>query len=146
MKRILRKSDIILIAVLALISAFTVWLSWNAGSSGKTVRVQADGRTYGIYSLSEDQVIDIDTDLGHNQLTIKGGKAMMTEASCPDGYCMRQHKSEGGIDSSNETIICLPNKVIVSVEGGGTDSDETVPDAVSGSPAAGNSGDSSGGS
>lgn len=139
MKGILRKSDIILIAVLAVVSVFTAWYAWNAGSGGTTVRVQADGKVYGTYDLSKDQVIDIDTSLGHNQLTIKDGKAYMSEASCPDKYCMNQYKSSGGIDESNETIICLPNKVIVSVEGeDGSDSDK--PDAVSGSPAAGISG------
>ena len=33
----------------------------------------------------------------------------MTEATCPDHLCMKQH----AIDSKGGTIVCLPNKVVI---------------------------------
>ena len=60
----------------------------------------------------------------------------MTEASCPDGYCLGQYKQSGGIDASNQTIVCLPNRVAISVKSDGSrdvDQDEGgAPDIVSG--------------
>ena len=56
-------------------------------------------------------------DGGHNRLVIKDGKAWVEEASCPDGICAA-HKP---IHREGESIVCLPNKVVVTVvtaEGG----------------------------
>ena len=57
-------------------------------------------------------------------ITVQDGQVFVSGASCPDKLCMAQgHKSHGG-----ETIVCLPNKLVVSVVGG--DGGQT--DAVAG--------------
>ena len=38
----------------------------------------------------------------------------MVEADCPDKLCVHQK----AISKNNETIICLPNKVVVQVTSG----------------------------
>ena len=43
---------------------------------------------------------------------IKNGKADMTEADCPDKLCVHQKP----VSKNHESIICLPNKVIVEVD------------------------------
>ena len=157
MKGIIKKADIALAAVLLLFCAGTAWFAYGFGSDGADIEISVDGKLYGTYSLSKDDVIDVDTDLGHNQVTIKDGKAFMSEASCPDGYCLGQHKSAGGINRSDQTLVCLPNRVVVSVTGDGSDGQNglvknesggadavsgsqgagAAPDAVAGTPAAG---------
>ena len=42
---------------------------------------------------------------------LKDGKVKMTEASCPDHVCIRQ----GTIDAPGETVVCLPNKVVLEI-------------------------------
>ena len=77
----------------------------NRGSHG-SVRITVDGEEYGTYSLAKDQTISI----GHTNICeIKDGQAHMTEATCPDHLCMKQH----AIDSKGGTIVCLPNKVVI---------------------------------
>ena len=49
-----------------------------------------------------------------NTLVIENGKADMISADCPDKLCVNQH----AISSNGETIVCLPNKVVVEVEDG----------------------------
>ena len=56
-----------------------------------------------------------DTDTGFiNTLVIENGKADMISADCPDKLCVKQH----AISSNGETIVCLPNKVVVEIEDG----------------------------
>ena len=49
-----------------------------------------------------------------NVLMIKDGRAQMKSADCPDQICVRQK----AISKEGESIICLPNKVVVSIVGG----------------------------
>lgn len=135
----LRKADLILAAcVIAVCAALSVYV-YGLGSHGSEVIVRYQGEVYGTWPLKEDRVVDIDTKDGHNQITISHGKVLMTEADCPDGYCRNQHRSTGGIDQSNQTIVCLPNRIVVTVESGSTDDgqnhvDSDAPDVMTGSP------------
>ena len=139
MKGIIRKADIVLAVALAVLCALSCWFVYGSGGTGGAVVViEHDGEVWGRYSLYEPQVIDINTDMGHNQAVIADGKVYMSEADCPDHYCMGQHRDDGGIDSSNETIVCLPNKIVIGVEGGDRVSGAGgEPDAVTGVPVSG---------
>ena len=85
-----------------------------------TVTVKVDGKVTGTYPLAKDQKIRING--GTNILTIKNGKAKMTDADCPDQLCVHQKAAS----KNHESIICLPNKVVVEVDG----SEESEFDAV----------------
>ncbi len=115
MKYVIKKADIALGIFLSVLCAVVCWYVYSSGSSGSYAAVTVNGQAYGTYSLAEDQEIDIDSEYGHNRLTVSGGRILMTEASCPDGYCLNQHKKNGGMKDSNQTIVCLPNRVAVSI-------------------------------
>ena len=105
--------DIILIASLLVISGGACLFLFFARDAGDAVSVEVDGEVVGIYSLSRDgEYVLCD---GSNILEIKSGKAFMKSASCPDRTCVRSH----AISNVGETIVCLPNRVIVSVVGDG---------------------------
>lgn len=108
----MKKTERLFIAGI-LAAALLLWLGmWLARRGNhQTIRITVNGKEYGTYSLSEDQVIKIgDT----NVCEIKDGKARMTEADCPDHLCLRQR----AIGESGGTIICLPNKVVIEGEKG----------------------------
>lgn len=109
-----RKKDFMLIAfivVIAAVSALLIQLIQR--DAGSAVRITIDGVLYGEYSLSEEQSISIDEELGYNRLVIKDNSVYMTDADCPDKYCMDYKPiSKGG-----GTIICLPHKLVVEVTG-----------------------------
>lgn len=103
-----------------LILAGVLWLGFQiAGKrSHNMIRITVDGKEFGTYSLSQDQIIHIgDT----NVCEIKDGKVTMIEATCPDHYCMKQK----AVDEHGGSIICLPNKVVI--EGENTAEDSRVP-------------------
>ena len=107
---ILKKKEVIFIAGI-LILAGVLWLGFQITGkrSHNTIRITVDGKEFGTYSLSQDQVIHIgDT----NVCEIKNGKVTMIEATCPDHYCMKQK----AVDEHGGSIICLPNKVVIEGE------------------------------
>lgn len=100
----------ILLFILVLVIAFTAGLLFLNGPLGTTVRVTVDGEVFGEYSLSRDTTIDI---CGTNTLVIEEGMAFLSEADCPDKLCVKM----GRIYKKGQTIICLPNKVVVEIMG-----------------------------
>jgi len=56
---------------------------------------------------------------GYNYLEAERGRIRMSVADCPDGICMRQ----GWVSSPATPIVCLPNRVVVTLEGGDADVD-----------------------
>lgn len=117
------RNDIIFIVALLLIAAFGALYLFVFRDGGNTVKVTVDGKTYGVYSLNENITEDIHTGNGNlNRLVIRDGKAYMETATCPDGICV-SHKP---IFRDGESIVCLPNKVVVTVTTTDTDSPDVV--------------------
>ena len=117
-KRSHRKNDILLIAVL-LIVALLIGLCYSFFQGRDTKNpvavVTVDGKEYGRFPLDKDTEEQIQLpDGSYNILIIKDGEADMTEASCPDKICVN-HRN---IRKKNESITCLPNKVIITIENG----------------------------
>ena len=79
--------------------------------AGLTVTVTVDGKLYGEYPLARDTAVEILSESGHNLLVIRDGAALVEDASCPDGICAAHRP----ISRNGESIICLPNKVVISV-------------------------------
>ena len=117
------RNDIIFIVALLLIAAFGALYLFVFRDGGNTVKVTVDGKIYGVYSLNENITEDIHTGNGNlNRLVIRNGKAYMETATCPDGICV-SHKP---IFRDGESIVCLPNKVVVTVTTTDTDSPDVV--------------------
>ena len=115
----MKKNDFILIAVILLVTLFSIcgirlWQKSNTKDSA-VCEVTIDGVLYGSYPLSEDITERIElADGSYNILTISGGYADVTEASCPDQICVHHNR----IRYSGESIVCLPNKLIAGIRGG----------------------------
>lgn len=120
----LRNDIILIITIFAVLAAVFLILQVFA-KGGNSVIVTIDGDFFGEYSLSEDISVDIvtgkDAD-GLNRLVIKDGKAFVESANCPDGICAA-HKP---ISLSGESIVCLPHRVVISINADG----ENDPDVV----------------
>lgn len=121
----MKKRDFFLIAIV-LILAGICWLIPRAmglfAKPGETVlNISVDGQLYGIYAMTENQTIKIqDT----NICEIKDGEVNMTQAECPDHLCMHQ----GPVRMQGETIVCLPNRVVLEISA--KDSDENQIDSL----------------
>ncbi len=108
----MKKSDWILIGSVMCIALilFGVQALLPKGADA-AVEIQVDGEPYASYPLDENRTVEID---GTNRLEISGGTANMIWADCPDKICVNQK----AISKKGESIICLPNRVVVSIAGG----------------------------
>ena len=87
---------------------------------GAQVEIAVNGEVYGIYDLDTDQTIEIGE---KNICRIENGAAWMEWADCPDQLCVHHSK----ISRNNETVVCLPNRVTLTILGG---EDEGQPDTI----------------
>lgn len=114
MLKIIRKADIILLIILLILGAgLSIW-SFTAGGAGEKAVVTVDGKLYGTYSLAEDQVIEIKKNHHLNKITIKGGAVQMSYSDCHNQVCVK----DGKITEAGRSIVCLPNRVMVEIQGG----------------------------
>lgn len=116
----MKKNDLILAAaVIAAAAVILAFQYFRQDGSEQQVAITVDGEAFGTYDLTEDQTVEIS---GTNRLIIENGTARMEWADCPDQLCVN-HRA---VDKNGESIICLPNKIVVAIES----SDESGLDGV----------------
>jgi len=101
----MKKWDFILICCALLLGGLLLILL--PGKSGDAVSVWEDGVLVMSLPLSEDCRIS----LSHNEFEIKGHTVRMISADCKDALCLK----EGTAERDGQSIICLPNKVVLQV-------------------------------
>ncbi len=110
----LKKQDTILISGLLAGSLLLGTALALGRTEGSTVVVSVEGEQVAAFSLQEDTTYCIEgVNDGHNDLVIQDGEVWLEDADCPDRLCVNQ----GSIRYAGESIICLPNKVSVTIVG-----------------------------
>ncbi len=109
----MKKFDVIVIIVVAAAAA-GLYASgiFTPKDEGKYAVIYTDNEEYARLPLDEDTTLRVETEYGYNEVEIKDGYADCTDADCRDGICVK-HKE---INMKNETIVCLPHKVIIEIE------------------------------
>ena len=98
------------IAILALMVLLCLGLTLltMGGEEASRAKITSDGKTVRTVDLSVDQTFTVEWESGYNVVTVKDGKIAVTEASCPDHYCMAR-----GFCNSGAQIVCLPNRLVI---------------------------------
>lgn len=103
----LRKGDIVIIAAVLVLAVFSAAFAFSRGW-GETVTVKADNETVYTGSLYYDRTVK----LAGNTVVIENGSVYVSDADCKNQICV----NHSPITKKGESIICLPNKVIVEIE------------------------------
>ena len=117
--------DIIVIASLLLLSLlalliFSLTRVEGADLPTAAVEITVDGVVVATYSLFEDGTYVLNG--GTNAIVIEGARVYMTHSDCPDHTCERT----GKIKYVGQSIICLPNKLSVTIVGEAEDAVDFV--------------------
>lgn len=117
-KSLWNKKDLLFITAI-LLAAGLAFLFFRPQPSESLSRaeISVDGKTVMELDLSEDQVLTVDgAGGGYNRIQVRDGAVSVLEASCPDKVCVHT----GTVRYPGETIVCLPNRMIITViQGGG---------------------------
>lgn len=105
------KFDFIIIIFFVLVAVVSLALLNRGKSEGGYVEVVVNKETKEIFSFDENKEYTISDDNHINKIKIADGKVWITEADCPDKLCIKQ----GQIDKDGQSIICLPNKVVIKI-------------------------------
>ena len=112
--------DLILIGALLVISLGVLLITTLTRREGGYVEVEQSGQIVATYSLSIDGEYSLNG--GTNVLVIEGGAAYLKDANCPDKTCVKT----GKIHYVNQSIICLPNEISITVRGNSDDGVDLV--------------------
>jgi hypothetical protein len=95
--------------VLTLCSALAVY---SSAGSGARVVIQGSGRSW-IFPLEAEERIAVPGPLGETVVEISGGRAVVLSSPCANQTCI----AAGHIRRPGNWTACLPNKVLVAIEG-----------------------------
>ncbi len=109
------KNDLLLIAVILLVALICFIVFTVTSKQGDYVNVSVNGQVIKSFDLNKNTEFEIKTgenDEQINFLVIENDYAYIKFSNCPDKICQHHLK----IKNIGETIVCLPHKVVISIE------------------------------
>lgn len=111
----MKKNDLILIGTICAVLLLMVGAMFFFRKDGAEAVVWINGEEYARYDLAKDQTVELQSAVGTSILVIRDKTVWMEEAGCPDQVCITRGKIRYNTDPP---IVCLPGKIIVSIQGG----------------------------
>lgn len=106
---LIKPSEAVIIGIVLLVAVAAIFIMNRQNDSPQTAVISC-GDIRRELSLDKDGTFRFD---GIDaEFEVKDGKIRVTNASCPDKICEKT-----GFIGSGQTIICVPNKITVSVVG-----------------------------
>ena len=82
------------------------------GEDAAYAKIHSQGQLIRTVDLKIDQEFTVELEGGSNTVTVAGGRIAVTQANCPDSYCMKRGFCQGGAQ-----IVCLPNRLVIKFVG-----------------------------
>ena len=111
--KLLKIGDFILIGLILI--GFLIGVFWIRRdiSKGEEVSIFIDNREVYRFSLFESKTFSIQGMIGETLIQINQGQIWVEKAPCPHQIC----KNMGKISHSGETIVCIPNRILIQING-----------------------------
>lgn len=115
----------LIIIVLLVISTAGVLIYKNRmESSSRIALIKQDGKLIKTINLStvknSEEFIIKYKDNDFNKIKVEKGRIRITDANCPDKICVKK----GWISKPGENIVCLPHRLIISIDGKNSNYDD----------------------
>ena len=104
---------LLFVLLAAACAALSIPLLFPASGEGAALaQITSRGEIVATLELAVDRELTVANGDDHNVITVKDGKIAVTDATCPDHYCMKR-----GFCNSGTEIVCLPNKLVIKFLG-----------------------------
>lgn len=110
--RHVRMVDLLIITAAILLIIAASFYAYSGGGDTPAVEVRVEDREW-IYDLETDRTVMIPGPLGETEMIIEDGHVHVHDSPCQSKICV----AAGEISQTNEWIICLPNRVFISIVG-----------------------------
>ncbi len=111
----MKRGDKILIIIILAIIGISLFQILKPDKTNKILVIRSDGKVIKQINLntSKDTEFVVKSREGHLTVEIKNGKVRVINSTCNDKLCIK----EGWISRSGESIVCLPNRISISITG-----------------------------
>lgn len=110
--RHVRMVDLLIITAAILLIISASFYAYSGGGDTPAVEVRVEDREW-IYDLETDRRVMIPGPLGQTEMIIEDGHVHVHDSPCQSKICV----AAGEISQTNDWIICLPNRVFISIVG-----------------------------
>ncbi len=100
------------VITLAFIFSIT-FIIFSSGLKASEVVIEVNGQPYARYPVSENRIINVSSKFGESVVVIEKQKVYVRETTCEDKIEVKA----GTIERSGQSLICLPNKTVIFLEG-----------------------------
>lgn len=109
----MKKADLFMLLGVVLLSCLSLCCFWfTRARYGQKVVITSQQNEIGVYELQSDRTIIIPCGEAYNVVEIKDNHVRVVESDCKNQICVQTH----AISNSGESIVCLPHKLIVTIE------------------------------
>lgn len=109
----MNKNDKIFIIIVLVITSMLFFVFILFKKEGTQALIYHGNQVVQTIDLNIDHIYPIEGDLGIVKVEVKDKKIRVIEENSPYHLCSKQ----GYISSSNETIICMPNRIMIEIIG-----------------------------
>ncbi|MDD5686541.1 MAG: NusG domain II-containing protein [Elusimicrobia bacterium] len=109
------KYDFIVAIAILVFSSGSLMSLKNINIADKEAIIYKNGKLIERINLSQKKVINI----GKMEIEVRDGRIRILESDCPHQIC----KHSGWITSPAQTIVCVPNKILIEIAGSNKDTD-----------------------
>ncbi|HOC06110.1 MAG: NusG domain II-containing protein [Bacillota bacterium] len=110
----MKRGDILIVIILTAVVLAGGYLYFFHRSTQGTIVVEVDGKTTNTFPLFQegrDEIIDVRGVNGTTKVQLQDGRVRVIESACPDKICV----GTGWLRSSTGAIVCLPNRVVITI-------------------------------
>ncbi|MBC8283249.1 MAG: NusG domain II-containing protein [Nitrospinae bacterium] len=107
------RGDKVLIALCVLLNAGLFYYFGSGMGQGSWVVIEVDQKKVARYALTINRITHVEGPLGKTEIEINEGKVRILRSPCKLKVCIKS----GYIQYADRISVCLPNRVVVRIEG-----------------------------